>query len=140
MLTRCCWAPALPLCVFQAVQLDHVGGYYGPTQIPTPFLCLTLKLLQLQPDKEIITEYIKQEDYKYLRALAVRRLACRAHGETHSCARCSGILLAPRGAAGGCLHLFGAAPQRHSQAAHARPGWCARGSSAVWHSYWWCDV
>jgi len=32
-------------------------------------MCLTLKLLQIQPDKEIIIEYIKQEDYKYLRAL-----------------------------------------------------------------------
>lgn len=33
---------------------------------PSPFLCLVLKLLQLQPDKEIIDEYIKNEDYRFV--------------------------------------------------------------------------
>ena len=28
-----------------------------------------LKLLQLQPEKEIIVEFIKNEDYKYVRVL-----------------------------------------------------------------------
>lgn len=32
-------------------------------------MCLVLRLLQLQPAKEIILEYILQEDFKYLRAL-----------------------------------------------------------------------
>jgi hypothetical protein len=32
-------------------------------------MCLLLKLLQLQPDKEIIVEFIKNEDYKYVRVL-----------------------------------------------------------------------
>lgn len=32
-------------------------------------MCLILKLLQLQPDKEIIVEFIKNEDYKYVRVL-----------------------------------------------------------------------
>jgi len=56
-------------CLAQAAELDHIGGAVGQNLKPTPFMCLTLKLLQIQPDKEIIIEYIKQEDYKYLRAL-----------------------------------------------------------------------
>lgn len=36
---------------------------------PTDFMCLLLKLLQLQPEKEIIVEFIKNEDYKYVRVL-----------------------------------------------------------------------
>ncbi len=32
-------------------------------------MCLMLKLLQLQPEKEIIVEFIKNEDYKYVRIL-----------------------------------------------------------------------
>ena len=51
------------------MDLDHIGGCFTPLQKPTAFLCLTLKLLQIQPDKDIVIEYIKQEDYKYLRAL-----------------------------------------------------------------------
>ena len=35
-------------------------------------MCLTLKLLQIQPDKEIVVEYIKNEDYKYVRLLGAR--------------------------------------------------------------------
>ena len=34
-------------------------------------MCLILKLLQLQPDKEIIVEFIKNEDYKYVRVLGI---------------------------------------------------------------------
>lgn len=54
---------------------DHVhfiGGTYGVSQKPTPFLCLTLKLLQLAPDDDILQEYlgIGGERFKYLRALA----------------------------------------------------------------------
>ena len=32
-------------------------------------MCLMLKLLQLQPEKEIIVEFIRNEDYKYVRVL-----------------------------------------------------------------------
>ena len=52
----------------KAVDLDHIGGSYA-NQRPVPFMCLVLRLLQLQPSKEIIHEYIGQEDFKYLRAL-----------------------------------------------------------------------
>jgi len=53
-----------------AVELDHVGGYHS-NQRPVPFLCLLLKLLQIQPSLEIVEEYIEQDDFKYLRALAL---------------------------------------------------------------------
>jgi pre-mRNA-splicing factor 38A len=35
----------------------------------TPFLCLLLKLLAIQPTLDIVLEYVQQEEYKYLRAL-----------------------------------------------------------------------
>lgn len=52
----------------KAVALSCIGGTYANTR-PTEFLCLTLKLLQLQPNREIILEYILNDDFKYLRAL-----------------------------------------------------------------------
>ncbi|KAI2637773.1 PRP38-domain-containing protein [Hypomontagnella submonticulosa] len=55
--------------------VDHVsfvGGTYGVTQKPTPFLCLAFKLLQLAPDDAILEEYLRfgGDKFKYLRALA----------------------------------------------------------------------
>lgn len=54
---------------------DHVyfiGGTYGTTQKPTPFLCLAFKLLQLAPNDDILRVYLGYggERFKYLRALA----------------------------------------------------------------------
>ena len=46
------------------MELDHVGGTFGGNVKPTPFLCLVLKMLQIQPEKEIVVEFIKNEDYK----------------------------------------------------------------------------
>jgi pre-mRNA-splicing factor 38A len=42
---------------------------FGEPQKPTEFICLILKMLQIQPDKEIILEFIKNDDFKYLRLL-----------------------------------------------------------------------
>lgn len=36
---------------------------------PTPFLCLLLKMLQIQPEKDIVVEFIRNENFKYVRAL-----------------------------------------------------------------------
>ncbi|KAI1439845.1 PRP38-domain-containing protein [Annulohypoxylon stygium] len=67
--------------------VDHVsfiGGTYGVTQKPTPFLCLAFKLLQLAPDDDTLKEYLSfgGEKFKYLRALACFyvRLTRRAEG------------------------------------------------------------
>lgn len=53
----------------RAVAMTAVGGTYGQ-QKPTPFLCLTLKLLQLLPPRAIVLEYLHQSEFKYLSALA----------------------------------------------------------------------
>ncbi|MCJ1420995.1 hypothetical protein MMC32_007357 [Xylographa parallela] len=53
----------------RAVEMSYLGGTYGQ-QKPTAFLCLTLKLLQLLPDRAVVLEYLHQEDFKYLSALA----------------------------------------------------------------------
>lgn len=51
------------------MELKDFGGCYGGNKKPTKFLCLTLKMLQIQPEKEIVIEFIKNEEYKYVRLL-----------------------------------------------------------------------
>lgn len=48
---------------------------YGEPSKPTNFMCLILKMLQIQPDKEIIVEFIKNDDFKYLRLLGAHQPA-----------------------------------------------------------------
>src|SRR4051794_13282982 len=60
--------------VSRVVEHVHfIAGTYGDAQRPSPFLCLAFKLLQLNPTKEIVMEYLGYggEKFKYLRALAV---------------------------------------------------------------------
>lgn len=64
-----CFGLTAELLVDKAMELRYVGGVYGGNTKPTPFLCLTLKMLQIQPEKEIIVEFIKNEDFKYVRLL-----------------------------------------------------------------------
>lgn len=68
------------LIVDKGMELRFVGGVYAGNIKPTPFLCLILKMLQLQPEKEIAIEFIKQEEYKYIRALGAMyiRLTCNS--------------------------------------------------------------
>ena len=54
-----CFGLSAELLVDKAVELNHVGGTFGGAQQPCPFLCLTAKMLQIQPDKDIIIEFIK---------------------------------------------------------------------------------
>ncbi|KAK9460899.1 PRP38 family-domain-containing protein [Lipomyces oligophaga] len=65
---QCFGLTAATLCD-RAAELTYIGGQYG-TQRPTPFLCLAFKMIQLQPEREIVLEYLAAEDFKYLRALA----------------------------------------------------------------------
>ncbi|KAJ2225548.1 hypothetical protein H4R99_007120 [Coemansia sp. RSA 1722] len=55
----------------KAVDLTAIGGCFGSTNRPTEFICLLLKLLQLQPDRQMVDALVDQEDFKYLRALAL---------------------------------------------------------------------
>ncbi|CAM9544295.1 unnamed protein product [Choristocarpus tenellus] len=64
-----CFGLTAETLVDKAMLLTHVGGTYGGIQQPTKFLCLVLKMLQIQPEKEIVIEFIKNEDYKYVRVL-----------------------------------------------------------------------
>lgn len=51
------------------VVLKFIGGQYANQKV-TPFLCLVFKLIQIQPPPEIVREYLVQDDFKYLRAVA----------------------------------------------------------------------
>ncbi|GAA5866543.1 hypothetical protein JCM3774_004009 [Rhodotorula dairenensis] len=64
-----CFALNAATLIDRAVELQAVGGTYANTR-PTEFICLVLKLLQLQPEREIVLEYLRAEEFKYLRALA----------------------------------------------------------------------
>ncbi|CRH00198.1 pre-mRNA-splicing factor 38A, putative [Plasmodium relictum] len=66
-----CFALTSESIIDQAINLKYVGGTYGGNRKPTRFLCLILKLLQIQPDKDIVYEYIKNEEFIYLRALGI---------------------------------------------------------------------
>lgn len=59
-----CFGLTAETLVDKAMELDHLGGTHGGNRKPTPFICLVMKMLQIQPDKEIVVEFIKNEDYK----------------------------------------------------------------------------
>lgn len=64
-----CFALTAELLVDKAMEIRYIGGVFGGNVRPTPFLCLTLKMLQIQPEKDIVVEFIKNEEFKYVRAL-----------------------------------------------------------------------
>ena len=64
-----CFGLTAESLVDKAMNLEAVGGTFGGVREPTKFIQLTLKMLQIQPEKEIVIEFIKNDDYKYVRAL-----------------------------------------------------------------------
>ena len=64
-----CFALSAETFVDRAVECKAIGGYYA-NQKPTDFICLTLKLLMLNPEKNIILLFLEDMEFKYLRALA----------------------------------------------------------------------
>ncbi|KAH6819057.1 PRP38 family protein [Perilla frutescens var. frutescens] len=64
-----CFGLTAETLVDKAMELDHLGGTNGGNRRPTPFMCLVMKMLQIQPDKEIVVEFIKNPEYKYVRVL-----------------------------------------------------------------------
>ncbi|XP_071560658.1 pre-mRNA-splicing factor 38-like [Temnothorax nylanderi] len=78
-----CFALTAELLVDKAMELRFIGGVYGGNVKPTPFLCLILKMLQIQPEKDIIVEFIKNEEYKYVWALGA--LYMRLTGSSQDC-------------------------------------------------------
>uniref|UniRef100_UPI00398E45E1 pre-mRNA-splicing factor 38A n=1 Tax=Pristiophorus japonicus TaxID=55135 RepID=UPI00398E45E1 len=78
-----CFGLTAELVVDKAMELKFIGGVYGGNIKPSPFLCLTLKMLQIQPEKDIIVEFIKNEDFKYVRLLGA--LYMRLTGSAIDC-------------------------------------------------------
>lgn len=78
-----CFALTAELLVDKAMELRYIGGVYGGNIKPTQFLCLTLKMLQIQPEKDIVVEFIKNEEFKYVRALGAFYL--RLTGTSSDC-------------------------------------------------------
>jgi len=66
---ECFGLTALDVTEKAAIQLQAIGGSYGGNSKPTRFLCLILKMLQIQPDESIVDELVSNEDFKYARAL-----------------------------------------------------------------------
>ena len=66
---ECFGLSAVDIAEKAALQIKAVGGSYGGNSKPTRFLCLVLKMLQIQPDEDIVEELISNEDFKYVRAL-----------------------------------------------------------------------
>lgn len=58
-----CFALTAETLVDRSLELDAVGGTYG-VQKPCQFLCLVLKLLQIQPEKEILLVYLEAKEFK----------------------------------------------------------------------------
>ncbi|KAL2868534.1 PRP38 family protein [Aspergillus lucknowensis] len=58
---QCFGLNAATLCD-RAVELSFLGGTYGVSEKASPFLCLAFKLLQLNPDRDIIMEYLNFSD------------------------------------------------------------------------------
>jgi len=78
-----CFALTAELVVDKAMELRFIGGVYAGNIKPAPFLCLVLKMLQIQPEKDIVVEFIKNEDFKYVRALGAFYL--RLTGSSMDC-------------------------------------------------------
>lgn len=76
-----CFALNAATLLDRAVELSSIGGTSGVAQKPSAFLCLLFKMLQLLPERKIVTEYLERggEEWKYLRALAA--LYVRLTGE-----------------------------------------------------------
>lgn len=57
--------PAAETIIDKAIALKAIGGVHD-RQTPTEFMCLVLRLLQLQPEKEILMEYLLAEEFKWV--------------------------------------------------------------------------
>eukprot|EP01033_Poteriospumella_lacustris_P002904 gene2905-2119_t len=68
-----CFGLTAATIIDKAVALKYLSGTYGGNNKPSKFMCLLLKMLQLQPDHDIVLEFIRNDDFKYLRALGAIR-------------------------------------------------------------------
>lgn len=115
-------------CATLPVGPRYVAGCYGGMRRPSEFICLVLKMLQIQPDKEIIIEFIKNDDYKYLRLLGAfyLRLVGAWPDASHTCLTTPLHLGA---ASGSCAHGGVGDRLRPSPLPQAAPWRCTSTSS-----------
>ena len=64
-----CFGLTSETIIDKILELKYIGGMNHSSNQPTDFICLFIKLLQLNPSEEIIDEYLSEPDLKYLRAL-----------------------------------------------------------------------
>ncbi|TYZ59634.1 hypothetical protein PybrP1_006402 [[Pythium] brassicae (nom. inval.)] len=64
-----CFGLTAETLVDKAIELAYLGGTFGGNQQPSPFLCLLLKMLQLQPELEVVREFVGNDEYKYVTVL-----------------------------------------------------------------------
>jgi len=55
----------------KAIELKYVGGCLNVHDRPSKFLCLLLKMIQMQPEESLVISIIKNANYKYVSALAL---------------------------------------------------------------------
>lgn len=80
-----CHGLSVETLVDKAVALQEVGGTYGGNKKASRFLCLALKLLQLNPEKEIIIEFIKNDEHRFAFALPDASLGRSARPRPRPC-------------------------------------------------------
>lgn len=66
-----CFALSAAELAGKAMELKYVSGTVAPNTRPTPFLCLVAKMLQIQPDMDIVLTFIQNKEFKYLRCLGM---------------------------------------------------------------------
>ena len=64
-----CFGLSAEKLVGKAVELNCIGGVASEANNPTPFLCLLLKMLSLAPAYSIVVDFIRNEEFKYVRCL-----------------------------------------------------------------------
>ena len=65
-----CFGLTLADIVPFSISLNCIAGTHATNRVPSQFLCLLLKLLQLAPDTNQISVYLHQSHFKYSRVLA----------------------------------------------------------------------
>jgi pre-mRNA-splicing factor 38A len=69
-----CFGLTVERLIDKAVELTCVGGVASETNKPTPFLCLLLRMLALAPAYDIVVQFIRSAEFKYLRCLGAMYL------------------------------------------------------------------
>lgn len=65
-----CFALNAADLVDRAAELEFIGSVSSETNKPTPFICLLVKMLQINPALDITKAMLDNQEFKYMRALA----------------------------------------------------------------------